>query len=176
MASPSSRIARGLFLGSIVLLVAASASANIVWNWSFSSEAGTFVTNGNLTDLAGPFNFTILDFQVSSSVDDEDIGATYAGQDLPQGFLWDGSAPTQFYRAGGVFTNGANFFNASTGHFFTLVPSNIDSEFKTGDKALLDSGVLAIDPIDAIVPTLSPVMLGVLGVIVAAAAFRLLRN
>lgn len=176
--SAASRSLRGLLVAAAFLLAVGTASADLLWSWSFGSEAGTFVTNGTLADINGPFDFTIQSFFVTSSLDDEDIGATYAGQDLPQGFLWDGSQPTEFYRAGGVFTNGANFFNADTGHFFTLVPANLTSTFKTGGKELLDSGALTIVPLvntNVQVPALSPGMLGILGMLVAGAAFRILR-
>ncbi len=97
-----------------------SAQADIVWNWSFGTESGSFTTTGNAADLAGPANFIIGDFQVSNSSIASNIGASYFSSQPDQGLLWDGSQITQFYRSSGVFTNGSNFFNTNLLHSYSL--------------------------------------------------------
>jgi len=170
------RSGRTVFLGAALLFVGATVSADMIWDWSFGSEAGTFVTDGTPQDATGAFDFTIKTLTVTSSVDSEDIGVAYTDQDPPSGFLWNGSAPTQFHRAGGAFTNGVNITDPTTFHFFTFEPPGIDSLFRTGSKGLLDSGTLALSPrIPLQVPVLSPGLLGLLGVLVAGAALRILR-
>jgi hypothetical protein len=87
------------------------ADAAVVWNWSFgSTEAGTFTTNGTDADTSGPFDFEITDFTVTSSTVSDLIGRPYSENQPAQGFLWDGSSATQFYRSSGIYSNGSNFY------------------------------------------------------------------
>lgn len=96
-----------------------AAQAAIVWSWSFNggAEAGQFTTNGNLSDLAGQFNFVVdtsTFTMTSSSFAPGLVGAVFnEGSQPVVGFLWDGSAPTQFYRSNGAFTNGLNVYSGS---------------------------------------------------------------
>ncbi len=86
--------------------------ADVNWVWRFGSEKGTFTTDGTIADAQGSFSFTITDFQVSlSSHDVSLIGATYTESQPTQGFMWDGSTPTQFFRDSGALTNGSNFYH-----------------------------------------------------------------
>ena len=86
--------------------VATPASASIIWNWSFGgTEAGTFTTTDGDTSTV---SFTILAISVTASSTPELIGAPLGASLFPQGFLWDGSDATLFFRA--QYTNGANFF------------------------------------------------------------------
>jgi hypothetical protein len=87
------------------------ADAAVVWNWSFgTTEAGTFTTNGTVADTSGFFDFEITDFMVNSSTVSGLIGRPYSENQPAQGFLWDGDSASQFYRSGGAYTNGSNFY------------------------------------------------------------------
>lgn len=111
-------IRHGLALAALLVALGATrAEAALTWNWSFGggAEAGTFSTNGTTADLAGAFDFTINPATVAVTASDFApmlIGATFdEGAQPGNGFLWDGTAATQFYRSGGTLTNGSNFYN-----------------------------------------------------------------
>ena len=94
------------------------ANAGIEWTWvnaGTGTEQGTFITNGELVAQAAPAGtYTILDFSVTATAYDIPIGSMSAGDyftNQPEiGFNWDGAAPTMFWRASGVLTNGINLF------------------------------------------------------------------
>ncbi|MBD2568108.1 hypothetical protein [Anabaena lutea] len=92
----------------------------LTWNWSFNggAEAGTFDTNGTFANTSGSFNFTINASTVaitSSTVAPSLVGKTFTETQPTQGFLWNGTAPTQFYRNNGALTNGSRFsYNPSS--------------------------------------------------------------
>ena len=103
----------------------APASAMVIWDWTTHSgqEVGTFQTNGTTANLAGPFNFTIdaASFTVTTSTLEPGlVGATFIENQPTQGFLWNGTHPTQFYRASGSFVNGSNFLNVASNLRFTF--------------------------------------------------------
>lgn len=86
------------------------ADAAVVWNWSSSTtEAGTFTTNGTLADVGGPFSFEITDFSVTASSNSDLLGKPYTVNQPEQGFGWDGTSATMFYRSSGLYTNGSSF-------------------------------------------------------------------
>jgi hypothetical protein len=94
-------------------LAAAPAQANITWQWNFESEAGTFVTDGSLVGGVAPAGTYTADpdsLNVTSSSLPSLVGATFMQNQTPQGLVWDGSSATQFWREGGAYTNGMNFF------------------------------------------------------------------
>jgi hypothetical protein len=152
------------------LLVGNSATATVVWNWSFSSEAGTFTTDGALSDTLSAHTFTITDFHVTASGTPANIGALYTVVQPTEGMIWDGSAPTEFFRESGSLTNGANFKNPANNFQYTLVPgtSLLDNQFElivaTGDLT-----VTPLVPVVAIVPTLGGAGMALLGLSLAAA-------
>lgn len=82
------------------------ASASIIWNWSFTSEAGQFVTDGT---NAVPGTYTLVDFSVTASTTGGTIGSLSGGQyfvplfstDPPLSFVWDGTQVTQWLHSGG---------------------------------------------------------------------------
>ncbi|MFM2065054.1 MAG: hypothetical protein RLZZ507_4725 [Cyanobacteriota bacterium] len=91
----------------------------LTWNWSFNggTEAGTFDTNGTFADTSGAFNFTINPATVAvttSALAPSLVGATFTENAPTQGFLWNGTNPTQFYRDGGSLINGSNFFDPAS--------------------------------------------------------------
>ena len=121
-------VARFVFAAVAVCLLVIPSRANatpLIWDWSFAgTEAGTFTTNGTVADAAGSFNFTITNFTVTSSAITSLIGSGYTETQPPQGFLWDGTVPTQFYRSSGSFTNGSNFFVSSPAYVYGFYTSS----------------------------------------------------
>ena len=86
------------------------AHAGLTWGWSFGgTEAGAFTTNGTLADAAGPFNFTMTNFNVTASTVPSLVGRPYTESQPLQGFVWNGAAATQFYRNSGGSTSGSVF-------------------------------------------------------------------
>ena len=99
------------------MLSANPAQAAVLWNWSFNNgnETGTFSTNGTFADTTGSFNFVIdvTQFNVTQSTFAPSlVGATFTESQPTQGFLWNGTTATQFYRNSGGLTNGSNFFSS----------------------------------------------------------------
>ena len=107
---------------SLLTLMPAAARADVLWQWSFATEAGTFITNDDFSDTLGNNTFTILDFTVTSSSVPANVGAVYEETQPVQGFNWDGAQVTEFFRANGVFTNGSNFFHPTNGLWYGFVP------------------------------------------------------
>ncbi len=127
------------------------AHAGLTWDWSFGgTEAGTFVTNGTLADAANSFDFTITDFTVTASTVTSLVGRPYTENQPLQGFVWDGSTATQFYRDSGAYTNGSNF-NVSDpnlilyGYAF-FAPSAAGSLFDSSESAVVSFSALALSP------------------------------
>jgi hypothetical protein len=97
-----------------LLLVCSVAQANIHWTWTNAitgTEIGTFDTDGDLVGAdALPGSYTILDFSVTASLYGAPIGSVSGGEyyiGMPDiGFEWNGSAPTEFWRQNGGYTNG----------------------------------------------------------------------
>jgi len=103
-----------LLAGGFSLFTPSVSHADIMWDWSFATEAGTFTTDGNVVGIMAPAStYTITEFVVTMSVRPGNLGSLSGGlyfENGPtQGFIWDGSVPTQFFRGGGVATNGAAF-------------------------------------------------------------------
>ena len=101
-------------------------SADILWEWSFATESGTFITTGTMADLGAADTFYFNGFNVSASSLPANVGSPYQWSNPSQGvqgILWDGSQITQYFREGGTYTNGSNFFRGSSEYFYTLIPS-----------------------------------------------------
>lgn len=137
-------------------LCVATANAAIVWDWSFDGEAGQFITDGALSGGSAPADtYNIIDFIVTASSFGMPLGSLSGGEYFEnslQGFIWDGAQATQFFRAGGVLTNGSNL-NA-TGTFLNYLffaPTAIgiivddDEDFvKTGDLTLVATSEISL--------------------------------
>jgi len=106
-----------LLTAAVLLLVAGSAHASIVWDWSNAgtgTETGTFTTDGDLLGgLATAGTYNVTDFSLDTTSTTLALGSVSGGQfviNQPDvGFVWDGSAPTQFFRDSGGLTNGFAF-------------------------------------------------------------------
>nr|WP_316640981.1 PEP-CTERM sorting domain-containing protein [uncultured Roseateles sp.] len=93
-------------IAAALVLLAGGAQANMVWNWSFGTEAGQFVTDGS-SPVAGQYQ--VLDFSVTASSfaalgslsgGQYTMGA-FANSVLPPYFLtWNGTAVTDWTHAG----------------------------------------------------------------------------
>ena len=140
-------------LGSVWFLCLSSpVQANIIWDWSFDGEEGQFITDGSLSGgsaSAGTYNF--IDFIVAASTYGMTLGSLSGGdyfQNQPvQGFMWDGTQATQFFRSSGTFTNGSNFFESSSTNIYTFEPgigairdAGTSNTLKVGDLTLAAVG------------------------------------
>jgi len=95
---------------SSLFLQAPMSFANQCWTWAHNAnEQGYFITDDGVDVGGGITNYTINDFKVTattaSNVDDSSFGTNGV-----TGFKWNGTSPTQFWRDGGAYTNGANFY------------------------------------------------------------------
>ncbi len=69
-------------------LAALPAKADILWNWSFAGEGGTFLTDGTAVgQVAAPGTYVFKDFTVGFSAVGEPVGSVTAVSMWPQGFL-----------------------------------------------------------------------------------------
>ncbi len=118
---------RILQLAGVALCVCAltvGAQGDIIWEWSFDTEAGAMVTDGTLVDgQAVVARYTILDFTVTESVSASQpglgvpslLGSLSSGffqESQPtQGFDWDGEDVTTWWRSSGGYTNGSAFYH-----------------------------------------------------------------
>jgi len=102
----------------VTCLFVLPAAANINWVWvnaGTGTEQGTFLTDGDLVGYDAPAgNYSVLDFSVTASAHGAPIGSVSGGEyyigSPDVGFQWDGSAPTQFWRSNGAYTNGFAFW------------------------------------------------------------------
>ncbi|MBT9500498.1 MAG: PEP-CTERM sorting domain-containing protein [Burkholderiaceae bacterium] len=93
-------------IAAALTLLVSGAQANQVWNWSFGSEAGQFVTDGS-SPVAGQYQ--VLDFSVTAS-GFAALGSLSGGQytmgafadsvAAPYFLTWDGSAVTDWTHSG----------------------------------------------------------------------------
>jgi hypothetical protein len=136
-----------------LILAAAPAQANITWEWSFQSEAGTFVTNGDLIGGLAPAGSYTLDpttFTVLTSSVPSLLGAGYTETYSPQGLVWDGSAVTQLWRDGGTYTNGANLFHVDYWYALGLPDAMLYDNTSPGDYFIALEGPLTLRPQSAV--------------------------
>lgn len=138
----------GLVLALLTMTFAPQSQAIVTWDWAFGSEAGTLTTDGTPADVAGPFTFTIDagSFSVTSSSLTGNIGQSFIGNQQTQGFIWNGSEPTQFFRSSGTYTNGSNFFGPPPSNQFVygLQPSSGDSFLRFGEGETQSSAPLTL--------------------------------
>jgi len=110
-----------------VLLLPVPAVANITWDWSFSTEAGTFETDGALVGASAPeanYKIDSSTFAVTASHNAVFVGATYVVSQETQGFHWDGTQPTFFWRSGGALPPYVGpTTSLGSSNFFTILSS-----------------------------------------------------
>src|SRR4029079_5487367 len=89
----------------LLLLSAASSSADQIWGWSFADERGTFRTDG-LSPVPG--TYTMIDFSVTASAASGTLGSISGGEYIAAGsdsvapytMKWGGQAGTLWSAAG----------------------------------------------------------------------------
>jgi PEP-CTERM motif-containing protein len=96
--------------GLLGALNALPANADIVWNWSFAGENGTFLTDGTAVgQVATPGTYVFKDFTVGFSAVGAPVGSVTGGQYVtsgfsdtftPYSFVWNGSAVTEWDKTG----------------------------------------------------------------------------
>jgi hypothetical protein len=93
------------------LLYSPLSHADKCWTWEGSAtEKGYFITDDGADVGSGITNYIINTFKVTTtSVSGVDSSTAIAIAAPTSGFKWDGSAPTEFWRSGGTYTNGSNF-------------------------------------------------------------------
>lgn len=83
--------------------------------WGTGLERGTFTTDGDLVGgVAAPGAYNLIDFSLVATTTSIPLGSLSGGQFVSFsqplfGFIWDGAAPTQFFRDSGVRTDGFGF-------------------------------------------------------------------
>ncbi len=163
----------------VAALLSANTASATLWNWSFNAgaEAGFFETNGTFADTAGPFNFVIdaSTFQLTaSSFAPTAIGDTFGEGSQPgNGFLWDGTTATQFYRAGGALTNGANLYSTDEPYRVTFAIGGTLLGMAVNDANQSNTGFsqLTLTPVAQSAAVPEPASLGVLALGMAGLAF-----
>ncbi len=169
---------RCLIIVGLAVSIASPSAADVLWSWQFGTEQGTFTTDGTLADTSAAGSFTISNFQITASTYPSHVGAAYYETQAPQGFLWDGSVPTQFWRAGGIFTNGSNFFLVMNDWIYLFLPAS--GIVRNADEDDVYSAALTLTPLreqlTPAVPALSPWGLGLLSLMMAGAGAWLLRR
>lgn len=122
VSSPRSALRSSALGLSAVLLAAAAAPApaQVLWNWSYGgTEAGTFTTDGSFAQTATSGSFNVSSMSVTSSVISGAVGASMNQGNQPgNGFLWNGTAATQFFRDANnppPLTNGSSFYTTVSG-------------------------------------------------------------
>ena len=107
------KLRRLLATGSALVLAtvfgAASASAKILWDWSFNGESGAFQTDGSAPGgVAAPGTYNFIDFSANASAVGMPLGSVSGGQYTPSGFstttpysfIWNGSSVTRWNQSG----------------------------------------------------------------------------
>lgn len=160
------------------LLAAAPAHA-LTWNWSDSNGnlTGTFETDGDaLNGAAGTYVFTGFNVLTSTYFDVSQISSAWdhaSGGSM--GFVWNGSAATQFWRFGGSFTNGSNFYNYdSQGAYNRIWIAFSPSSMLVGDTDYSPRYDIAGGPVMSVAPSAAvpvPAAAGLLAAAVGALGF-----
>lgn len=183
----------GLAIGLFMLGMTGSANAAIVWNWSFASEEGQFVTDGALVGgVAAPGTYNFSDFSVTSSATGGELGSYLGGTyltayftDVPLSFDWDGSQVTEWNHSGSNDFDWWAFRSAilddESDYFFGWNIGNINdywsgAHYKAslGINNALAQGTISVAP--AVVPLPSALLLFAPGLAGFAAIRRRLKK
>ncbi|WP_415225760.1 PEP-CTERM sorting domain-containing protein [Psychromonas sp.] len=143
----------------VLSLLASSANATIMWDWSFGSNSGQFTTDGTSSGgTATADTYSITDFSVTNSGDSATIGSWSGGEYAASGYsttapyslAWDGLSVSNWLSAGSnnfdwlVFndlsTSNDFFFGWETGNINTInqavyYPASNQSSFVSIDVA-----------------------------------------
>lgn len=183
----------GLVLATALAFLEFSSSSNaadLFWQWSFTQTGGSaqgyFVTDGGPYSVPSPTagTFNITNFIVTqTTITGPSVGAintygAYTGgvyntdNQAGQGFIWNGSAATQFFRDNGTTTNGSNFFlNGGTQFDKFLFFANVTAQ-QGGWGGFSTVNLTTLQAVANPVPEPSTWAMGVIGTCVAAVIAR----
>jgi hypothetical protein len=132
-------------LGSHTIRECTASEPNLVWVWYFATERGLFVTDGSVADASVNHDFNIFEVKISNTALPSMLDEQLIEFQPFQGFSWDGSVPTQFYRSNGSLTNGASFFTL-TGPYYGLIAAPDESVLESSPSAgsVLAQGVITV--------------------------------
>jgi len=167
-------------------------SADVIWDWSFEGETGTFMTDGAAPGgVAPPGTYDLLDFSVTSSAAGEPIGSLSGGQyiasgfdtGLPYSFTWDGSAVTAWLKTGINTFDWWVFDTASEPnlyYFFGWAPPNTNDPtsaavYDTATVAVVSTGTVTVS-VPGVVPEPATWTMMLLGFCALGAALRTRRK
>jgi len=176
---------RHLIVSALLATAASASQASIVWDWSFGSNSGEFITTGTAVGgTASAGSYQVTDFEVTSSGSGATIGSVSGGQYSASGFatsepyaiVWNGSDVTSWTQSGTntfdwlVFSDLSNsndfFFGWQTGDINTAMQADFFPESTT-------SSALSIEVAGgSSVPEPGSVALFALGIAAAALAMR----
>lgn len=101
-----------IFISGALLIYSSQSFATKCFTWQASAaEKGSFVTDDGAALGGGVTNYTIQTLKVTAtSVSGINSSSTFTETQPTQGFQHNGTNATQFWRGGGAYTNGSNFF------------------------------------------------------------------
>ena len=123
------------------------------------SEAGTLRTHGALVAGAAPAEtYPITDFVVTESVLPSMIGSLAEGTIVisqpMEGFHWNGSTDTQWWRASGQYTNGAWFSDDESSYAYLFLPGSYQLRHTSNPSDILaGSSQLNLTPVEPVTVT-----------------------
>jgi len=159
-----------------------TAQASVVWNWSFETEAGQFITDGN---SSAPGIYTLSDFSVTSSGTGGTIGSLSGGEYKTDNYLatlqpftliWDGFNVAQWLHSGLNSFDWWSFYDIPTSislvdrpwrtkYFFGWDTNNINDPTRAAHWDGNNSNPLAVGDI-----TVSPVLVPIVSSVPVPAA------
>jgi hypothetical protein len=113
-----------LLVLALIFSLTSESRATVIWDWSFDTEAGQFITTGNLTGTSlAAGTYQLLDFSVSvTALGPNYIGSMsggqwdyyYSEQALPSyQLIWDGTAVSEWQNSGTTSYPTWHFTNSS---------------------------------------------------------------
>ncbi|MGJ8662213.1 MAG: lamin tail domain-containing protein [Marinicella sp.] len=132
-------------LGQHTIRDCANSPPNLVWVWYFDTERGLFVTDGTVADTSVIHDFNIFEVKILNSALPSMLDEQLIEFQPFQGFSWDGSVHTQFYRSNGSLTNGSSFFTLTGPYYgFIAAPDESVLEASPGRGGVLAQGVITV--------------------------------
>lgn len=175
-------IVERLILVVFLAAFATTARAAIIWDWSFGSNSGQFITTGTTVGgTASAGTYLITDFTVVSSGAGASIGSWTGGNyddsgyatNSPYSLVWDGSEVTSWLHSGSNFFDWLVFDDLSNSNyfFFGYETGNINTAMQASYYSYsTPSSALSIDVASG-TPVPEPGTLALLALGIAGVAF-----